>query len=112
MSRYRERTRAWDYMGFVKTLPCCAATSNVGGRCSGGIEADHAGRRGIGQKASDYTCIPLCSQHHRWRTDFAGPFRDWDRERMRAWLLAETAITQRLALARGIDIPEDVRVSV
>ena len=27
-------------------------------------EAAHTGPHGIGQKASDYTCIPLCKEHH------------------------------------------------
>jgi hypothetical protein len=30
-----------------------------------GIEASHTGSRGIGQKSSDLSAIPLCHRHHR-----------------------------------------------
>jgi hypothetical protein len=33
------------------------------------IEACHTGPRGLGQKASDYTCVPLCAEHHRIAKD-------------------------------------------
>jgi hypothetical protein len=54
--------------------------------CIGPVEADHAGTRPIGRKADDRSCIPLCNHHHRQRGDFAGPFRSWDKARMRQWL--------------------------
>jgi hypothetical protein len=34
-----------------------------------GVEAAHTGPHGISQKASDYTCIPLCHEHHRTGND-------------------------------------------
>ncbi len=72
-----------DYVLWVKRNPCCAAGMSA---CQGGVEADHTGRRGLGQKAHDNTCISLCSGHHAQRDAFWGPFRDLTRERMRAWL--------------------------
>jgi hypothetical protein len=63
----------------------------VGGKCSGPIEADHAGRRGLSRKADDRTCIAICRLHHRQRTDFSGPFKTWDQAQMRTFL--EDAIT-------------------
>ena len=85
-SRYRRRERDFDYMGWVKTQPCAARHL---GPCSGGIEADHAGRRGLGQKAGDDTCVAMCATHHRARTDHAGVFKHWKREEMRLWLDAQ-----------------------
>lgn len=96
-SSYKRRERDFDYMGWVKQQPCAAATLSA---CEGPVEADHAGRRGVGQKADDSTCIPLCSSHHRQRTDFSGVFRDWDRERMRYWLIGEIASANTRYAAR------------
>jgi hypothetical protein len=85
-SSYRRRERDFDYMGWIKTQSCAAATVGGVGDCQGPIEADHAGRRGLSRKAPDDTCIPLCQLHHRQRTDHSGLFRTWTRERMRDWL--------------------------
>lgn len=103
MSKYRERARDWDYMAWVKTQPCCAADISP---CSGPIEADHMGRRGLSRKADDRTCAPLCQLHHRQRTDHSGPFRDWDRDRMRSWLAEQVHLTQaRWMRQQGAGIP-------
>lgn len=87
--RRSERERDVDYMMWVKRQLCCARTI-PGHHCAGPIEADHAGWRPLGRKASDNTCIPLCQLGHRQRTDFSGPFRDWNKAQMREWL--DTAI--------------------
>lgn len=65
------------------------------GRCSGPIEAHHAGVRGLGQKAPDDTVIPLCSGHHRHLTDRSGPFSGWPRGAVKAWELAMVELYQR-----------------
>jgi hypothetical protein len=62
----------------------------------GRIEADHAGRRPLGRKCNDRETQPLCSLHHRQRTDWSGPFRDWSKEEMSAWLREGIVETQRL----------------
>lgn len=92
-SKYRSRARDLDYMKWVKRQPCAARLLDPDG-CYGHVEADHAGRRGYGQKADDRTCIPLCSTHHELRGSFHGVFRDWDQARMRAWLAETVEITQ------------------
>jgi hypothetical protein len=92
--RRSERVRDVDYMLLVKTMPCCAR-GIAGHVCSGRVEADHAGLRPTGRKADDRTVIPLCQQGHLERTNFSGPFRSWDRARMRAWLDEQIAKTQR-----------------
>jgi hypothetical protein len=75
----------------------------VWGTCTGPVEADHAGSRGIGPKAHDSTCIPLCSYHHR-----ASRFpRSWPQAQRRAWLLAAVTYTQACARAVGVDVPAD-----
>lgn len=90
--RRSERVRDLAYLAWVHTQPC-AARGVAGHRCDGPIEADHAGERPAGRKADDATCIPLCMLGHRQRTDFAGPFRAWDRETMRGFLAAAIAST-------------------
>ena len=89
-------------MLYVKTLPCVAS---IIGRCDGVIEADHAGRRGISQKAHDNTCIPLCTKHHRERDAFTGDFKAFDHDRMRGWLAAAVWATQLRARNDGIEVP-------
>lgn len=83
-SKYKRRHRNWDYMAFVRRQPCAARS--LDGACDGRVQADHAGRRGMGQKADDRTCIPLCRRHHQCRGDFAGPFKGWNQDQMRQWL--------------------------
>ena len=58
-------------MRWIKTLPCAVCGRN-------NSEAAHTGPRGLGQKAPDDQCIPLCPDHHRHRRDaldVAGPRR-------------------------------------
>jgi hypothetical protein len=104
--RRSDRVRDVPYMLAVKQLPCCARLladlDRFGARrmtsiadCSLAIEADHAGVRPAGRKCSDRETIPLCSYHHICRTDRVGPFRDWSRAAMRAWLDARIADTQQ-----------------
>src|SRR5882724_5346694 len=52
-----------DYLRFVRQQPCCVCERTWG------IEAAHTGSRGLGQKASDHSCIPLCWKHHRTGRD-------------------------------------------
>lgn len=111
--RRSRRVRDDAFMGWVKTLRCCAADaaclaaelgeiSYADAACSPGfVEADHAGPRGLGQKADDDTCIPLCAKHHRERTDFSGAFRSWDQRRMREWIEDMVARTRELWASRG-----------
>lgn len=97
--RRSERARDVDYMLDVKRLRCCARTMGAwAGLCEGPIEADHAGIRPLGRKADDVTCIPLCTRHHRERTDHAGVFRHWSSGQMRTWLDERIKDTQTAVL--------------
>lgn len=106
---YRKRPRDLEYMRWVKRQPCIVRTLSPHsfiryehGRvwpmppssCQGPVEADHAGDRGIGQKADDRTCIPLCQNHHRERTDHLRSFRPLTRDELRAWRTAAIERTQ------------------
>ena len=94
--RRSERVRDVAYMLRVKGLQCAAdLLLGDGARCSGAVEADHAGIRPAGRKADDNSCIGLCLAHHRARHDFAGVFRGWSREQMRRWLDAVIAWTRK-----------------
>ena len=49
-----------EHLRFVRSLPCCVC----GARRN--IEAHHTGPRGLSQKSSDLSAIPLCALvHHR-----------------------------------------------
>lgn len=59
-TRRRGPARDWKYRAFVRTFPCAAC-----GRLDG-IEAAHTGHDGgMSQKSSDFSCVPLCAEHHR-----------------------------------------------
>lgn len=60
----RGPARNWKYRGFIRSLPCAACGSTYD------VEAAHTGTdRGMAQKASDYSCIPLCSDCHTQAPD-------------------------------------------
>lgn len=48
------------YRKFLRQLPCSAC-----GHQTRSMEAAHFGPRGLGQKASDRQCLPLCRKCHR-----------------------------------------------
>lgn len=62
--------RSPEYLAWIRTLGCVVCS-----RMSGDwtvIEAAHTnalGRRGMSQKTSDFSAIPLCSGHHRENPD-------------------------------------------
>lgn len=104
---YRRRERDVEFMQWARRQPCIvrllepgtfiAADRNADRKitvCTGHVEADHAGDRGLGQKADDATCVPLCRNHHRERTDHMGAFRSLNRDELRAWRAAAIVHTQ------------------
>lgn len=94
-TKYAQRERDFDYMEFVKTLPCRLAGLEGAGPCSGVTEADHAGLdAGLTQKAPDDTCIPMCTGHHRDRHACTGFFRGREKGWKRNWRLCAIAETQ------------------
>ncbi len=91
--RRSSRVRDREHLLWVKSLPCMVGM-DIGRICEGWSEADHAGKRGMGQKCSDYETIPLCVTHHRERTDGTGHFKGWNKARMRSWLDRQIALVQ------------------
>lgn len=89
-SAYARRPRDIPYMSWIRSKPCAAgelfAATSIVAPCDGRVEADHVGRRPIGRKADDRTCVPMCQHHHRQRDNFHGPFRVWSGDQMREWL--------------------------
>ena len=58
--------RNWRYLAWIRTLPC--AVCGLEGK--GLVEAAHTGTDGgMRLKASDYSCIPLCFDHHQGNPD-------------------------------------------
>ena len=58
--------RSPDYLAWIRTLPCVVCGS------ARLVEAAHTnalGPRGLGQKASDFSAVPLCAAHHRTGVD-------------------------------------------
>ena len=47
------------YLAFIRSLPCAVCGTRRH------IEAAHTGTRGLGQKSSDLSAIPLCAHDHR-----------------------------------------------
>jgi len=62
--------RSPEYLAWIRTLSCVICWRERAG--STVIEAAHTnvlGRRGMGQKTSDFSAIPLCGAHHRESPD-------------------------------------------
>jgi hypothetical protein len=62
--------RCSDYLAWIRTLDCVVCSRAHGGPIV--IEAAHTnalGRRGMSQKTSDFSAIPLCSAHHQLDPD-------------------------------------------
>ena len=62
--------RCPEYLAWIRMLPCTVCTRLSGGATV--IEAAHTnvlGPRGLGQKTSDFSAIPLCAAHHRENPD-------------------------------------------
>jgi len=55
--------RSVQYRAWIRSLPCAVCGTSFG------VEAAHTGPHGVQQKASDYSCIPLCHPHHRTGND-------------------------------------------
>ncbi len=101
-TKYSRRERDTPYMTWVRGESCALS----GGapvacdlwrgavspdECRGQVEAHHAGRHGLGEKAPDQTCMPLCDHHHNMITGEPGGrgcFGEWPRGTVKTWELA------------------------
>lgn len=120
MSRYSERERAWVYMEWIHVLPCIVIKFGTGGivdemlaiargylRCSGPMQADHAGPRiaGMSTRSLDRDCIAMCEGHHRARTESKGMFSLMTKPQRVEWRQAAVVFTHALASSWGIEVP-------
>ena len=106
---YRRRPRDLAHLRKVKTFPCVVPTLLSPGwlferddptLCSGPVQADHVGRRGISQKGDDRKAISICRQHHYERENFSGTFKHYDQEMMRGFLRDALELTDKRIAAR------------
>lgn len=64
ISQGRGPARNWRYKQWIRSLPCSSCGIEPAG------EAAHTGSDGgMSQKASDYSCVPLCSDCHTQAPD-------------------------------------------
>jgi hypothetical protein len=60
---------ATAYKEWLRKRNCAVAGKGV---CAGKMEAAHTpdpASKGVGTKAADHNCIPLCAAHHKLHTD-------------------------------------------
>lgn len=103
---YRRRPRDLAYLRAVKTLPCVVreverllpfvpGTCPSPTLCEGPVQADHMGRRGLGQKSHDHETASICRKHHGERTDLRGTFAGCNRVMMRSFCEQAIALTRK-----------------
>jgi hypothetical protein len=88
--------RSAAYLAWIRTQPCL-----VCGRTRW-IEAAHTGLRGLGQKSSDTSAIPLCASHHRTGKD--------SYHRLGARQFAQTHNLDIAAIVRRLNMKPTVRI--
>lgn len=73
--------RSPDYLAFVRSKPCAWCNAPAPS------EASHHGKHGIGTKAGDHRCIPLCSMCHRGEYHRTGALGRMTPEQTREWAM-------------------------
>lgn len=97
--------RSGPYLAFVRARACCSCG------LPGPSDPHHAGERGVGQKADDYSCVPLCRRCHVQVTDhYTLPGRDRAEVvlhflRVQVTLLAEWAHDAEVLMADHVTVP-------
>lgn len=95
-TRYSRRPRDIDRMRWTRHQPCALRDArlttgsawlhpNPPDACAGHVQAHHAGKHGLSQKADDNTVIPLCNHHHDDLTNRRGVFAGWPPYMLKAW---------------------------
>lgn len=93
------------YLKWVRQLPCEMAGH---GDCYGSPHAHHAtGGKGLGTKNHDHQTLSLCERHHSARHSLSGPFKGWNKARIKEWERECYERTRRLYLGLGSDDPLD-----
>jgi len=55
----RGPARSWKYRAWIRSQACCVCGSSFA------VAAAHTVNAGLRIKGSDYSCVPLCFEHHR-----------------------------------------------
>lgn len=98
------RVRDYAFMGWVKAQPC-AARGLPGHVCAPGpCEAHHSGSHGLGDRASDSTCIAMCGRAHDEWHDGGPTFDGWGWIKRREWADARIAETQQRYALTGAQL--------
>ncbi len=92
-----------DYAEFLRGLPC----SMLGhGPCVGVVHVHHAqGGKGLGTRNHDHSGKPLCAGHHTQRHGLSGPFKGFDKRRIRDWEAEHSERCRRLYMGLGENYP-------
>lgn len=104
--RPRSRYRSPAYLAEVRARPCC--------NCGAAAPSDphHAGQRGVGQKADDYTAVPLCRRCHAAVTDtYAVPGRTREETEL-LFLRTQVALVSEWAAGLSEMVADHVEVPV
>ncbi len=97
--------RSGPYLAFVRARECCSCSA------PGPSDPHHTGSRGVGQKADDYSCVPLCRRCHAQVTDhYTLPGRDRAEVallflRVQVALLSEWAHAAEALMADHVTVP-------
>ncbi len=94
-----------EYAAFLRTLPCCMMGH---GPCVGAVHVHHEpGRKGLGTRNHDHTGKPLCAGHHTQRHSLSGPFKGWNKWRIRDWEASTATKLRGVYLGLGEPSPLD-----
>lgn len=90
-----------DFKSWCKQQPCYLRGVDGAGPCIGGVDPDHMGLDkgdtpgpGLGLKADDRTCVPMCRGHHDDRHAGRGYFEGMSKDDKRVFRLAAISKTQ------------------
>jgi hypothetical protein len=90
-----------EYCEHIRQLPCAMSGH---GECLGAMHAHHAtGGKGLGTRNHDHRTIGLCTKHHTERHALSGPFKGWNKQRIRDWEEATSARLRREYLGLGLE---------
>ncbi len=87
------RSKDPAYLAQVRGLGCYLFMDPVS-TCFGPIDAHHAGRKGVGQKCSDYETHGFCRKHHDAWHSHNDLFKGWTRDERRLFANIAIAFTQ------------------
>ena len=71
------------YLRWIRSLPCDAERH---GGCLGEMHAHHIrGGKSLSSKRSDHQTLPLCYAHHDAIHRLNGPFKGWNKARLKEY---------------------------